>query len=451
MPTSAIIIGAGLAGLSAARQLHAAGWRTTVLEARDRVGGRVFTLRDGFKDGQTAEAGGEFIEEFHHRMIGLAGEFGLELVSLPGMEAWDSWLALDGRVGRADDVTLWGADLEAEADRIWAALAELGQSIPDPARPQDAPEAARLDSTSVADWLATLHVHPLAKAVFTSRIRSEFTLEPGRLSLLDIARWGSFYYSDPDEVHKTFRVVGGNDQIPQRMAAALPDVRTGTPVTAIRWEAGGLEVETSRDERLRADRAVIAIPFGPLRGIRFDPPLPGAVQKAVDGLSYGVVTKVMLQYDRRLSEMGWRGRVLTDLPITCTWPASDTAPGSHDIVTVYTGADAGERFSAMSDDERIRAAIEGVEQVCPGSAQRVVAARTIAWANEAYSQGSYTAFQPGEVTAYWAQLREPVGPLVFAGEHIAVHQGYMEGALESGERAAGILMAGGNRRRNPRI
>ena len=441
---SALIIGAGLAGLTAARQLDAAGWKTTVLEARHRVGGRVFTLRDGFADGQIAEGGGEFIEDFHERMIGLAGELGLELVPVGGMEAWDDWLALDGKVGRADDAALWGADLKAEAERIWGALAGLGDAVPDPENPQLAPGAAALDGQSAADWLAGLDAHPLAKTVFESRIRSEYTVEPHQESLLDLARWASFYYRDPGEARASLRVMGGNDRIPQRMASALPDVRTGAAVTAIRWSEEGVEVEykrvDGRIERPRADWAVIAIPFGPLRTIRFDPPLPEDMRRAVDELTYGAVTKVMIQYARRLPELGWTGRVLTDLPITCTWPASESLRGSHDIVTVYTGAEAGKSFTAMDDDARIRAAIAQVDRVCPGSAQYVAAARTMAWVNEPFTQGSYVAFRPGEVRAFWGPLRKGVGPLVFAGEHIAAHQGYMEGAVESGERAAAILL-----------
>jgi monoamine oxidase len=128
--------------------------------------------------------------------------------------------------------------------------------------------------------------------------------------------------------------------------------------------------------------------------------------------------------------------VLTDLPMTCTWRPTGKQGGGHDIVTVYTGAEAGAKFSALSDEARIKAAIEQVEQVCPESSQFVVAARTIAWDNEPFTQGSYVAFGPGEVTAYWELLRKPVGRLYFAGEHTAVHQGYMEGAVESGQRAA---------------
>jgi monoamine oxidase len=108
--------------------------------------------------------------------------------------------------------------------------------------------------------------------------------------------------------------------------------------------------------------------------------------------------------------------------------------------TVYTGADFGERFSALDDDDRIAAAIAEVDTVFPGSAGHVVAARTIAWANEPYSQGGYLAFGVGQVLPHWGTLRQPAGRLTFAGEHTAVNQGYMDGAVESGQRAAGELM-----------
>lgn len=425
-----------------------------MLEARGRVGGRILTVREGFRDGQYAEGGGEFVEELHGRMLSLVKEFGLELDPTGGglvptservrVSGWSDWLALDGKAGPAADAALWGADLPVELDRLWAAVAELGRQVPDPEQPQTAPDAAALDRQSAAGWLAALDAHPLAKKVFTARLRSEYTVEPDAYSLLDFARWGAFYYADPGRERLAYRIRGGNDRLPRAMAAALPDVRLNTPVTAIELGPDAVRLGTPAGD-FQADYAILAIPFGPARQIAFDPALPPDVSALMAGLTYGKVTKVLIQYSRRLSELGWSGRVLTDLPITCTWHPTERQAGVADIVTVYTGARAGAQFSALSDEARIRTAIEQVEQVCPGSAACVIAARTIAWPNETYTQGSYAAFGLGEVTACWEGLRRPVGRLYLAGEHTAVHQGYMEGAVESGQRAAREIAESGRR------
>lgn len=438
--TTITIIGAGLAGLAAGLELHKAGIQTTVLEARDRVGGRVVTWREGFREGQIAEGGGEFIEDFHHRMIELTEEFRLKLDPLGGMADWGAYVSLEGKTGWATDEYLWGINLAKEEDKIWEALAELGNQIRDPHYPQTSPNAHNLDRRSVQDWLDKLNVHPLAKKVYAARVRSEYTVEPEKLSLLDLARWGKYYYEDPYAPRIAFRIRGGNDQLPISMARALPDVRVSCPVIAIDHSADQTLVTyrtaTGETRTLQSRGAILAMPLGPMKDIPFNPPLPPAYQAALNGLSYGVVTKVIIQYSRRLVELGWESFVLTDLPITCTWHPTLKQEGGHDMVTVYTGGNAGAAFTEMSDEVRIQTAIEQVEQVCPGSAHYVVAAQTIAWGKEPFSLGSYAAFGPGEVLAFWDLLRRPVNGLYLAGEHVASHQGYMEGAVESGQRVA---------------
>jgi monoamine oxidase len=444
---SVTIAGAGLAGLAAALDLHRAGWQTTVLEARNRVGGRVVTVRDGFSGGQYAEGGGEFIEDFHHRMLAFVREFNLSLdpIGVQG-DDWVRWVALEGKSGQADDLNMWGMNINDEEAKIWTALAELGKQVPDPEHPHDSPQAATLDNQSIADWLNTLDVHSLAKKVFIARMRSEYTVEPECQSLLDLARWGAYYYDQPERARTAFRVRGGNDQIPWAIAKLLPDVRMGAAVTAVQWGENDVTV-TYTDEKSgeqkhhTSDFVVLAIPFLPMRSIKFDPPLPPDHADMIATLAYGSVTKVLIQYSQRIWDgQNWTGHAMTDLPITCIWHPTEAQDGESGILTVYTGAEAARSFSAMSDEERIQTAIAQVEQVCPGSAQYVMGARTVAWNNEPFTQASYAAFAPGQVTAYWQRLRIPLGRLYFAGEHTAVHQGYMEGAVESGQRAAQQLL-----------
>jgi len=449
-----IVVGAGLAGLSAALDLHHAGWRVTVLEARSRVGGRVWTIRDSLRHGQYAEGGGEFINADHGRMLALAGKFGLALDRVDvGWEpeavaaAGGEWAAFEGRLGRERDVSVWGCDLAAGLDRIWEALAALGEQVPDPARPTLAPDAAALDARSAADWLNGLDAPAIARLGFASHLRAEYTVEAARFSLLDLARNASLHYRDrdPRAERRSFRIRGGNDGLPRAMAADLPDVRLDAPVVRVSARETAVAVTyqtTSGPETITGDYAILAIPLTTARRIEFDPPLPPAHAAMVAGVSYGSVTKVLLQYRRRWwHARGWSGRLMNDAPLACTWEPTEAQPGEAGVLTVYTGGAPGEAFARLSDDDRIAAAAAEMERLFPGSRGLLEGAATVAWPNETYTRGAYMALAPGEVTRFWETLFTPAGRLFFAGEHAAVFQGYMEGAVESGERVAEQIRA----------
>jgi monoamine oxidase len=145
----------------------------------------------------------------------------------------------------------------------------------------------------------------------------------------------------------------------------------------------------------------------------------------------------MIQYRKRFwHEHGWNGRMNTDLPIVYTWDATSHLEGERGILTAYTGGAPAETLTKMSDDERIQTAVNAIESIFPGSSALIESTRTIAWGNEPFTRGSYMAYAPSEVTSHWETLFSPAGRLYFAGEHAAVLQGYMEGAVESGQRAA---------------
>ena len=438
------VIGAGLAGLSAAFDLHRAGCNVTVLEARDRVGGRVYSVRT-FSNGLVAEGGGEYIEESQTRMVSLAKQFNLQLAHSGSWQAQNGdWASFDGKSGPISDSDLWGTNLTQEIESCWLALSELGQFISDPNQPQVAKEAARLDAQSAADWIRSLDVHPLAKKYFISHIRSEYTTEPEQFSLLDLARNAKMYYISLER-SPSMRVMGGNDQIPRALAAALPDVRLSSPVTSIRLNPGGVSVtykQTDSHMMIDSDFAILAIPLTTARLIDFNGALPAMHQNMVKDVSYGTVTKVMVEYRKRFwNEKNWNGRLATDAPIVYTWHATSHFEHVRGILTAYTGGENARKLSALSDAERIQVAVNEIDRVFPGSSNLIENTATVSWLNEPYTRGAYMALSPNQVTTYWKALSEPVGRLFFAGEHATPIQGFMEGAVESGQRAAANILS----------
>jgi monoamine oxidase len=434
------IIGAGMAGLSAAYELHKAGWNATVLEARSRVGGRVYSVRE-FSNGLVAEGGGEYIDEGHSRMIALAKEFNLSLGKVGSWQAQsDDWAAFEGKAGKTADAGLWGTNLQAEYQKMWVALAELGKEVTDPSNPVTALNANDLDSRSAAKWIQAQDVHLLARAMFVNHIRSEYTCEPENFSLLDLARNAALHYSSPNSWHPTYRVIGGNDQIPQAIASRLSDVRKNAVVTSVKVQPEEVTVKYKQVDSfhtIRSAYAILAVPLTVGRMIDFNSSLPAAHQKLVDELSYGAVTKVMIEYRKRFwHERGWNGRLYTDLPIVLTWDATNHLENEHGIITAYTGGGPGTELSNLTDKERIKTAVSVIEKIFPGSSDLIETTQTIAWGNEPFTHCSYMALAPNQVTTHWQTLFTPAGRLYFAGEHATVIQGFMEGAVESGQRAA---------------
>jgi monoamine oxidase len=437
------VIGAGLAGLSAAYDLHRAGWRVTVLEARPRLGGRVYSVRS-FLHGQVAEGGGEFIEESHTRMLAFAKEFHLPLGRVGKWQGQkEDWASFEGRSGALIDASLWGMDLQEEVDRVWRALAALGKLVPDPHQPQLARDASRLDRQSAMDWLRSLDVHPLAKKYFIQHIRAEYTTEPERFSLLDLARNAAMYYMTEFR-GENYRVVGGNDRIPCALADALPDVRLQAEVTSIQLLADAVAVTYKQGESFQSIHsafAILAIPLPAARAIDFHASLPPGHRRLVDEVSYGAVTKVLIQYRKRFWEQkGWNGRLVSDAPIVYTWHATSHVESEDGILTVYTGGDPAARLASLSDEQRTQVAIAEIEKLFPGCSDLIEHTATVAWPNERFTRGSYMALAPGEVTAHWETLLNPAGRLFLAGEHATPLQGFMEGAVESGQRAARMIL-----------
>ncbi|MEM7117780.1 MAG: FAD-dependent oxidoreductase [Chloroflexota bacterium] len=435
-----VVVGAGLAGLTAAFELQQAGFRVTVLEAQDRVGGRVRTIRDGFSEGQYAEAGGEFIDgrRVHRQMHHYIDEFDLSLSAVGGGAA--TYYINQQRFKQRDLEKQLGVQVVSDVDRFWEELAALAGTITDPSKPAIAPDAAALDSQSVAGWLDELALVPDARTIVAHYIRSAYG-DPESTSLLYVAQLEAVYADAPSSQISVFRIKGGNDLLPQAMAATLEKpVLLNASVTAVSVRDSGFNpcvTITHVQGEVEADIAIFATPTTALRAVNFSPALPEGLQTAVQQLGYAPHTKVMLQYSERFwRDLDVSGDTITDLPLGYTWVGTHGQPGAAGILVTYTSGKFAEQMNTMSQEERIETAVRQVEEIYPGTRDLLIAAKTADWGNHPYAFSAYSNYGVGQVTRFWEVLRGNNGRLYFAGEHTATFVGYMEGAVQSGQRVA---------------
>ena len=433
-----VVIGAGLAGLVCAFELQRAGHRVTVLEARNRTGGRVYTVRKGFLSGQHAEGGGEFFDPGDRFLRLYVQRFGLGVEDLRTEPAEHlGGVVYLGQRRRAASSVVAG-DVKQEIDRFWIRLAGL-------ARPLDVedPVAAGsvLDHQSAASLLETPLLGDTARALLEQRLRQRFAVEPELLSLLFLCQT---FKRAPGPVRTgsgAFRIRGGNDQLTQALAAQLHDLRLLVPAQRIEIHPGGVRVGVDGGE-LSGRFCVLAAPLAALKGVELLGHVPGLLGEAIDQMDYGDATKVMLQYSRRF----WRavrnsGGIVTDLTFQTTWEATGGQAGSHGILTAAPAGTDGSVYAHRFPTARNLLAADEIDDVYPGSRALFGHGEAAAWGNEAPSRGAAAAYGPGQVSKYWRMLRRRHGRLLLAGEHTDSYTGSMEGAVRSGRRVAAAIQA----------
>jgi monoamine oxidase len=428
-----VVVGAGLAGLRAAADLLAVGAHVELVEAGPRVGGRARTVRDRFTGGQYVESGAEWVDDDHPLVLELLARHGIGL--LGGGTHWTSvrrMLFRDGRLWAPDEIQARHPDLVAALDRLDDAVGEIADGIADPAHPDHHPQAAVHDARSVADLLASLDLDETSTLFARRNCQGEFAEEPERISALFVAQQRALREGTAlGHGARSYRLDGGISRLADAMAADVADsLSLGESVERVQWDDTGAVVHTDR-RRLVADRVVLACSLVPLRAVRFDPPLPPPLAAAVHGLGYGTVTKTALQHPRRTWPAGF---VNCELPSQRLYEPTIDQPGECGVVMAYTGGEGGRRLAQHDEAQRMaivaadQRAVHGLEGAPLGGFSR-------AWSAEPRYGGSYAVYRPGEVTAFWQLLRAACGPLVLAGEHTGTWTGYLEGALDSADRA----------------
>ena len=450
-PRRVIVVGAGLAGLSAALGLRDAGWEVVVLEARDRVGGRVHTLHGGepgvpFDRGLRADVGGESIDDTHTALQNLLHRFGLTTEWRSGdttSRATRGLFRYHGQTYTFAGLTARrGGAVLADYLRVDDELRRLAEKHRvDPEHPEAADGAADLDRMSFATWLDSLNLVPEARFVAEQANVSIYDAELADLSMLFVAQQSAVTAGMLDSQSETMRVAGGNSSLPNAIAAALGSALIlNAPVTAVRRQGDVVGVTADGREHFGA-HVVLAVPPPPLRNVRFDPPLPTPIATAIAGLDLGAATKVVNQYDSPFwREHGRSGFSITDLTYRVSWDAADSYTAPAALLTTFTTANNGRTLAAWSDSERIRRVRDELAIVFPQSpAQLAGPAATMAWSGERFTGGGYAAYRPNQLAAFWPALRGGTDRIEFAGEHLEALAGYMESAVRSGERAAARL------------
>jgi monoamine oxidase len=435
-----VVVGAGLAGLTAARLLRSSGIEVELIEGGPRAGGRARTVRAPFVAGQYVESGAEWVDTDHHRMLALLQRHGIGLLGA-GQE-WTTIRRLLFRDGALLDPTqIRSSDprLEADLDRYESAFTDIAAGISDPARPDLHADAVTHDARSMRDVADDTGLGALAALFAQRNSQGEFAAEQIEVSSLFVAQQrAQMAAHGAGAVVRAHRVDGGLARLVDAMVFELDlPISFHELLQQISWRNDGVEVITSR-RTLIADRVVLACSLVPLRTVRFSPVLPLPLARAIDQLGYGAITKTALQYPRR----GWPiGYANTSLESQRVYEPTIDQPGTAGVLMAYIGGDGGRAQAGLTEDERMRRAAHDIETMYQlGDAPLGGFSR--AWSREARYGGSYAAYGPGQVTAFWQVLRKPCGPIWLAGEHTATWTGYLEGAVESGERVAAEIATG---------
>lgn len=442
-PQTVVILGGGLAGLAAGYELKKAGHRITILEARKFPGGRVQTLRS-FADGQYAEAGAWGFPQGHSFTLGYATEFGLPLRPVAGFglntvgHIRGSRFIIDGSGGANVPFSLKASEREAGVfGLIPLYLDPYLRQVGNPGRDGWPPEGLRaIDAMSL-------------KALLESQGASAGALDIIAASQLGLLGDGIDSVSAMEAVvmeaiassGMSYEVAGGNDQLASALKKRVKKFfRKQAVVTRIEQNQTGVAVtyqSPDGPQTISADRVISTLPFPILKNIDITPALPEDKRRAINELKLTPVTRTYQQFNRRVWEQNsLSGYGLTDLSIQNTYSATLTQAGRGGILVSYTGGQRARDLGAMSEGDRQQLVLGRLGDLFGDLDGQYAAGTSVVWHEDRFAGGGFACFEPGQMATLLPVAQRAEGRIHFAGEQTSAWHGWMNGALESGNRAA---------------
>jgi monoamine oxidase len=439
-----LVLGAGLAGLHAALTLQEAGMTVRVLEGRDRVGGRVLSHRDVPGN---PESGGTSFAPGYARVMSACASYGVGLVDvtpiLPFFFQRDLWLGTERVPASAWAKHPLNPFPAATKDVVPWAYLDRTIGPQNPLATNDAwadPANAKLD-VPLRDWLKT---HGWSDEM----IRFGYDMNPGwgnsardvsTLLVLCALKFAQTQRQLSQGKAAGYVAKGGNQAIPEAMAKALREpVELRRTVTAIRSDKAGVEVRCADGKSHRAEHVVCSLPTAVLKNVRIEPALPAAQARAVRELGVQTISLMHVVPKRKFWEQdGFAPSMATDGLINMVVAERKGAsPEEITSLTVWLRAANAAKLDAMSDADAKAAVVKEFERLRPAAKGQLEVAAYHSWINDPFARGDWAVWEPGQVTAFAREVGKTHGRIHFCGEHTALSNRGMEGAMESGERVA---------------
>ncbi|MFL6227656.1 MAG: flavin monoamine oxidase family protein [Pyrinomonadaceae bacterium] len=417
---SCVVIGAGLSGLAAAHALRGANWDVTVLEARERIGGRVFSYSFPDSPRLVCELGGEWVGASHERLQSLCREFGVTLKD----HRFEATLMRDGKVSRPGQ---W--DFSAQATKAWEKFRHSYHALTQSGR-------VRLDGFDWWTWLEEIGFTPDDLLLRDLQDSTDFGESIRHVSAYAAA---SEYFESSPANEMDFKMEGGNSTLVRAMASRLgaDSIHLNTTVEEIKERAGRVTVRAG-NRTFVADACICTVPSRVLDRIRFDPPLPSSQRDAAERLQYARIVKNQVLFGERF----WGAEnfsLVSDVTSHYYFHSTQNQPGPEGILCSYAIGEKADVLASQSDARRMEIITRDLipfDQRAPSLARAI---RSYPWQRDRYTEGAYALYRPGQWFTLRPLLGRPHGKVLFAGEHLADWQGFMEGAVVTGEAAAEAL------------